>query len=499
MKDLKEPRDPDEPADSAVDEEPRDPNEPADIAVHLADDRTMVFSYSEAILKKMLSADKVKSDLVKRLGRLDADNDLIAVATAEGSGDVFDSVVEELRRELPPGMTGLLRVPDLGSAATLTADLRADPMAKLIVSANDAKSAAKLKKVVESTIIIGESIFADESDDIVKHSPSGVGRPLVELVEQTFDAVTVTEDGKKVTATLKRPEALAKLPVIITIAVEHERERQRSRDFDAIEGLCRHARRNFVEEQFAGLESFVWSDEFVLYSFDQETGKPVIVNFDGAVEALQDLVDGFDEVGPHPAPTRFEIQAPVAVIRLPMASCRKGERTSPVEYLAIAGRRHGDWRIAATVLGDWKLTEADRFDPQNEDHRALQAFYDLGEQVALDEEADGLRDLNHPLLRTIWPGTETDKLESAFIGDLEGVVSYFQDIWQQSDFQKNHNKIVFAKVIGPLALTLAECSQIVDDGPEEKWKCLHFFCRDGDEWKFCLWMPGDWEKIFMAK
>jgi len=526
--------------DSSKPRRPPDPKEPADLGIHFPDDRTMVFS-EEDTLEKMLSADKVKSGLVERLGRLDADNDLMAVATAEGSGgafdklarefwirkkaappekddapitrptdrrphkgpspegDAFDKSAEEPREELPAGMRGLREVPSLGHAATLTADLRADPVAKLVVEANDADAAARLKRTFESALIVGASIFAEQSDDIVKYSPPGVGRPLVELVEQTFDAVTVTEDGEKVIGTLKRPEALAKLPGIIAMATGHPWEGRRRWDSEEIDGVCRRVRRDFVEKRFAKLASSVWRDRFVLYSSHHETGQPVVVAFDTAVQVWENMVEAFDEISPHPTSTQFEMQAPVAVIRLPMARYRKGERTSSDEYLAIAARQHGDWRIAAAVHGDWKLTEADRFDPENEDHRKLQAFYDQVNQVMIDEDADRLRDVCHPLQRGISPGTETDRHEHAFAFGCEEMVSYFEDFWKQSDFQKHQLKIVFAKVIGPLALTLAESSQIVDNGPEEKGKCIQFFCRDGDQWKSCLWMGGDWEKIFTAK
>jgi len=270
-----------------------------------------------------------------------------------------------------------------------------------------------------------------------------------------------------------------------------------TRDSKPIDELCRQARGNLVEKRFDQLASSVWRDQFIHCSFDQD--QPIIAAFDEAMRDLQDRVEAFDEIAPHPASTQFEIQAPVAVVRLPMVSCRKGELASPVEYLAIAARQHGAWRIAAAVRGNWKLTEADRFNPRNEDHRALQAFYDRLNQVIIDEDADGLRDVCRPLFRLIWPGSETDRAESAFIGDREDMVSGWQDHWQQSDFQKHHHKVVFAKVIGPLALTLAQGSYVADDGPEEKGKCLQFFCRDGDQWKSCLWMPGDWQKIFMAK
>jgi len=196
-------------------EEPQDTEKSADYAVHFPDERTVVFSSSEATLKKMLSASDAKSDLVERLRRLDADNDLIIIASTEGAGDMFDVLVEELDRVLPPVMIGLLRVPDLGSTATLTVDLRGDPVAELILEANDAESAAELKKLAENLLAVGKSFFNDGREKILENAPPGVGQPLVELIEEAFEKVTIAQDGQKVTATLARPEALAKLPDIV--------------------------------------------------------------------------------------------------------------------------------------------------------------------------------------------------------------------------------------------------------------------------------------------
>lgn len=275
--------------------------------------------------------------------------------------------------------------------------------------------------------------------------------------------------------------------------------RQSDPDRQAIAELCRQARQDWLDRRLAHPESKVWKDHFVLYGTKPQTGRPDIVAWQELVENSKNLVEVIGEITPHPGTPHFEVQGPVAVIRLPLARCRSGANTYLVDNLVIATRRDGKWQGAAAVVGDWKLTEADRFDPQNEDHKKLQAFYDRVNQVIVAEDPAALRDVAHPLFRLIWPGLQTARLENAVLGDREGVVSSFQDLWQQSDIQKHHHKIFFAKVMGPLALTLAECAEVKDNGPETKQKCLQFFCRDGDQWKSCLWTPGDWEKVFRGE
>ncbi|HUT10397.1 MAG TPA: hypothetical protein VMY42_07870 [Thermoguttaceae bacterium] len=207
------------------------PNQPADFAVHFPDAHTVVFSDCEAVLKRMLSADGVKSGLVQRLSQLDADNDWVAAITFEGSGEACDRLADDLRRELPTAMSGLLTVSDLGSAVTFTADLHADPVAQLTVVAKDADSAARLKELFANVLTACKASFGNERDDIAKQLPPGAAESVVELVEEVLDGITVTEDGEKVIATLKKPKVLAKL---LTSLAEVQRERQ--------DRLERHAR-----------------------------------------------------------------------------------------------------------------------------------------------------------------------------------------------------------------------------------------------------------------
>ncbi|HUT13995.1 MAG TPA: hypothetical protein VMY37_02475 [Thermoguttaceae bacterium] len=199
-------------------EEPIDRDRPADLAVCFPDERSIVFG-SEAVVKKMLSANGAKSALIERLRKLDTGSDLIVVVTTEGAGESIGKLTEELDRVLPLGTRSLLKAPDLARAATLTADLRGDPVAELILEANDAPSAAELKQIADSLLVVGKALLSDSRDEILSDAPPGAGQPMIELLEGAFDAVTVVQDGDKVTATLKRPEALAKLPKIVTSIV----------------------------------------------------------------------------------------------------------------------------------------------------------------------------------------------------------------------------------------------------------------------------------------
>jgi SecD/SecF fusion protein len=124
-------------------------------------------------------------------------------------------------------MEGLLDAPDLVHAIVLTADLRKDSVAELGVEAGDADSAVKLKELIDGALAAGKSSFGDERDTFAEGFPPGVGPWLVELVGQVLDGVTLAQEGEKVAATLKRPEALAKLPEVITLMAEAKREERR--------------------------------------------------------------------------------------------------------------------------------------------------------------------------------------------------------------------------------------------------------------------------------
>jgi hypothetical protein len=51
-----------------------------------------------------------------------------------------------------------------------------------------------------------------------------------------------------------------------------------------------------------------------------------------------------DEITPHPDEPMFEVQGPIALIRLPLARCRAGDETFLVDNLAVAVRQDGIWR-----------------------------------------------------------------------------------------------------------------------------------------------------------
>ncbi len=265
----------------------------------------------------------------------------------------------------------------------------------------------------------------------------------------------------------------------------------------AIEDLCRSARQNWSDQRFAHPEPLVWTEHFVLYGSSTETGQPQIATWEAAWQDSQNRAQTFGQVGPHPAAPHYQIQGSVAVIRLPLAECRSGGENLLIDTLVVATRHGGQWRAVAAVAGDWKLTEADRWDSANKEHRSLQAYYDRLEEVIIAEDAGGLRDLCHPLSRAIMP--RDDEAEEPLVGDRDGVVLSFRLNWWTSNFQRQHHRILFAKVQGPLALALAERSQIVNGGPEKKGKCLQAFCRQQGQWKACLWLDGDWEDALLAR
>jgi len=199
------------------------PNQAADFAVHFPDARTMVFSDREMVLKRMLSADGVKSGLLRRLSQLEADNDLIAAIAVEGSDGAFHRLTDELRKRLPAAMSGLLKISDLGKTLTLTADLHADPVAQLTVVAKDAHSAAKLKELAANLPTACKTYSRNKRDEIAGVLPRDTGELAVQLVEEVFDGVTVTEDDEVVTVAVKKPQVLPKL---LTSLAEVQRERQ---------------------------------------------------------------------------------------------------------------------------------------------------------------------------------------------------------------------------------------------------------------------------------
>jgi len=220
-------------AQSPPGEQEQDRRRWLDAAVHLADERTMVYSLlegpadCEAILRNMLLASEVNTKLVERLRQIDPDNDLIMVATTRPPDVPLERIGRELEIDSWPGMEDLLKRPKLANLAVLTVDLRGDPVAELVVEADDADSAAELKEVMDGALAANKTSFREQRDEITEGLPAGVADWVIEVIEQAFDGVTLSQRGETVTAALKRPGALAKLPEILTLIAEAKREERR--------------------------------------------------------------------------------------------------------------------------------------------------------------------------------------------------------------------------------------------------------------------------------
>jgi len=203
-----------------VEEGPREkapePDESERVVVHRPNDRTVVVA-SQRVFEKMQAAEQVQSKLVQRLRQVDADRDLIVVATTEGAGEWFEKWAARLDAELPPEMKGLPAVPDLAHTATLWVDLREDPVAELVVEARDAASAVRLKELLEKHLAACKGLNSDVRDEIRRLGPRGPGPGFVNLIDEALAGATVGASGAKVTVRVKRPETLAGLPLAVPV------------------------------------------------------------------------------------------------------------------------------------------------------------------------------------------------------------------------------------------------------------------------------------------
>jgi hypothetical protein len=197
-----------------------------DLAVYFPDKRTIVFAENEPLLKKMLSASEGKGNLAERLRQLSADNDLVMILTTQGAGESLKGPAKQLAPEMPPGIRDILEASELGKVATITVDLRSDPVATLLVEASSEEDAAKLQSRIEKSLATMKSMVTGDRDAIITNGPPAFGKWIVEFVEQVFDGITLARDGAKVTGALKRPKALDSLPDFITAGVAIARASQ---------------------------------------------------------------------------------------------------------------------------------------------------------------------------------------------------------------------------------------------------------------------------------
>ncbi len=275
--------------------------------------------------------------------------------------------------------------------------------------------------------------------------------------------------------------------VACEIPMAPENPTQPQADDMQVANLCRRAREDWLERRFAQADAPVLKEHFILYGASIDGKVPEFSTWDELVANSENLGQAIDEILPHPDEPAFDIQGPIALIRLPLAQCKAGGDTHLVDNLGVAVRQDGTWLSAAAVNGDWRLTADDRFDPEKEGHRSFQRFYEEFGNAILQKDKEVILRRLHSHYLSLKPNRNNEQVM------LEGGKNL------QFSTRKIDSKttIHYVKVNGPIALVLKLIEYSIDGTPQPAVPSMELFCREQDQWQTCLWVPGDWENVLV--
>lgn len=175
-------------------------------AAYFPDHRTMVVSVEKGI-RKIISAKTADSPLIKRLLKLDANNDVIGVVVLEGATEQTREAAGEAARAFLPQVAELVQAPEYLDAATLTANLAGDPLIEVTLEAKDAESAAKLEELAKRGSAALRQKYAPRPSMPMAGSPEKA-ESFGKLVDQLGGGIKVSKQADRVVVRVARPESM---------------------------------------------------------------------------------------------------------------------------------------------------------------------------------------------------------------------------------------------------------------------------------------------------
>jgi hypothetical protein len=181
------------------------------LAGFIADERTFLLG-PESVLHWMLAAPSGKGELADRLGRANADNDALAVATIKPFRPLLAGVIPKGKEQLPPGLEEAPTLPDRLTAVTAVVNLKGDALLKLTLEANSEASAEVVEKLVRSGLDLVKAVYPKLREDLMSQVPPDLAGPVLQVADQFRGSIGVTRTGNEVIVSLPRPKDFGAAP-----------------------------------------------------------------------------------------------------------------------------------------------------------------------------------------------------------------------------------------------------------------------------------------------
>ncbi len=184
----------------------------SDEAFYMPDQRTIVYSEEESLLRKILSQAKsskpASGPLLDRLRYVDARNDMIGAVMLEPARDSFAETAEEIQEELLPSLAALPTIPDYLEAAVVTVSFTDRTIVKLTLDGKDPESAAEVLALTNGGLDALRKLYDEHRKEILDDAPEVLAKPLGQLIEQSLAGFGAKLQGKQVVLSIRRPAAL---------------------------------------------------------------------------------------------------------------------------------------------------------------------------------------------------------------------------------------------------------------------------------------------------
>jgi len=251
--------------------------------------------------------------------------------------------------------------------------------------------------------------------------------------------------------------------------------------------LLRRNQDAWVQRDFSPSRNLWWPDCYLFAGADPQSHEVQIVDANERIGPPEDFLRAIDEFVPFSDPPIYEKQGPLAVMRGKTVRFRLGDKWHTVEGLGVLIQRDDQWRWAFGMEGEWGMTSADRYDPNNSDHVALQRLLDQGGEAMVRKDAAAIRNITHPDSRN-FPGGPAVARQTDFTDEM----------FANSAIEKHQHTITAVKVQGPLAVTLAQLDHVEAGRSSTQQGRLNIYARTNEGWRLLVWVAGDWRNVLMA-
>ena len=178
---------------------------PMDPSIFLADDRTLIVG-SDDLLHKMLAnrADPKEGKMSRMLGRVAQPPDLMAVVLVRPLRPLIAAPLAMV--PIPPPLAGVEKVPDLVNYVAITANVRTDPNASVVVRAEDEAAAKQLEDLVDRLLSVArQSMLAENSKQAASSDPveQAMARYSQRVGGQMFEVLRPVRKGNTLSLTTK--------------------------------------------------------------------------------------------------------------------------------------------------------------------------------------------------------------------------------------------------------------------------------------------------------